>query len=402
MKILFVSETYYPHLNGVYYFVCRVAPMLQNKGHKVAVIAPSENRHFYKKKIDNIDVYGMPSLPLLYYPKLRFPIPLLLQARIKDLIEDFKPDVIHIQDHFILSKAVVEINKKLKIPIIATNHFMPENLTALFRNNKVKQMVEKFMWSRFSYVFNQVLLVTTPTETGARLIRPKLNTSVIAISSGIDLEAFNTLGNKNTIKEKYFLPDKPLLLYVGRLDPEKRVEEILQAFAEAVKKIDFYFVVVGKGVRKSALESMAKQLGVADRVIFTGFVPDEDLPHIYKCSHCFVIASRAELLSLVTLQAMACGLPVIAVNAGALPELVRPDENGYLFNTGDREAILRCFADIFRNGNHYNKMSEKSLEYSLQHDIYKTVDSFESAYKGLFSKEIFIKNSSVYMKEGYE
>lgn len=402
MKILFVSETYYPHLNGVYYFVCRVAPMLQNKGHKVAVIAPSENRHFYKKKIDNIDVYGIPSLPLLYYPKLRFPIPLLLQARIKDLIEDFKPDVIHIQDHFILSKAVVEINKKLKIPIIATNHFMPENLTALFRNNKVKQMVEKFMWSRFSYVFNQVLLVTTPTETGARLIRPKLNTSVIAISSGIDLEAFNTLGNKNMIKEKYSLPDKPLLLYVGRLDPEKRVEEILQAFAEAVKKIDFYFVVVGKGVRKSALESMAKQLGVADRVIFTGFVPDEDLPYVYKCSHCFVIASRAELLSLVTLQAMACGLPVIAVNAGALPELVHPNENGYLFNTGDREAILRCFTDVFKDGNHYNKMSEKSLEYSLQHDIYKTVDSFESAYKGLFSKEIFIKNSSVYMKEGYE
>ena len=90
MKILFVSETYYPHLNGVYYFVCRVAPLLQQKGHQVAVIAPSENIHFAKKKINNIDVYVMPSLPLLYYPKLRFPIPVLLQSRIKDLIKKNK------------------------------------------------------------------------------------------------------------------------------------------------------------------------------------------------------------------------------------------------------------------------------------------------------------------------
>ncbi len=69
MNILFVSETYYPHLNGVYYFVCRIAPMLQQKGHKVAVIAPSDNIHFSKKNIDNLDVYVMPSVPVLIYPK---------------------------------------------------------------------------------------------------------------------------------------------------------------------------------------------------------------------------------------------------------------------------------------------------------------------------------------------
>ncbi|MBC7626250.1 glycosyltransferase [Ferruginibacter sp.] len=395
MRILFVSETYYPHLNGVYYFVCRLAPLLQANGHQVAVIAPSENTHFSKKKIDNIDVYVVPSLPLLYYPKLRFPIPVLLQHRIKGLIDSFKPDVIHIQDHFILSKAVVEVNKKLKIPIIGTNHFMPENLTSLFQNQKVKRMVENFMWSRFSYVFNQVLLVTTPTETGARLIRPQLNTNVIAISSGINLEEFNSSGNKDKIKEKYALPDKPVLLYVGRLDPEKRIEEILEAVAVAIKKIDFYFVIVGKGVRKSALEDLAKQLDIEDRVIFTGFVPDEDLPYFYKLSRCFAIASRAELLSLVTLQAMASGLPVIAVDAGALSEIVHDKINGYLFKTGDRDAIVRSLCNIFTKENLYREMAEKSVEYSHQHDIHKTVASFERAYKSCFVKEIITKNSKV-------
>ena len=392
MKILFVSETYYPHLNGVYYFVCRIAPLLQQKGHQVAVIALSEDIHFAKKKIDNIDVYVMPSLPLVYYPKLRFPIPVLLQSRIRDLINEFKPDVIHIQDHFILSKAVVEVNKKLKIPIVGTNHFMPENLTSLFKNDTIKKMVENFMWSRFSYVFNKVLLVTTPTETGARLIRPKLNTSVVAISSGINMEEYNPLGNTGALKEKYNLPDKPVLLYVGRLDPEKRIEEILQAVAVALKKIDFYFVVVGKGVRKSALENLAKELGIGDRVIFTGFVPDKDLPYFYKFSQCFIIASRAELLSLVTLQAMASGLPVIAVNAGALGELVQDTINGYLFNPGDTGTIVKSLINIFTEESICQKMSQKSLEYSAQHDIHKTVDSFERLYKSFYIREIVRKN----------
>lgn len=380
MRILFVSDTYYPHLNGVYYFVCRVAPMLQERGHEVAVIAPSETTQFAKKRIDNIDVYTVPSLPILLYPKLRFPVPFLLQSRIKNLINDFKPDIIHIQDHFMLSNAVVAVNKQLRIPIIGTNHFMPENLTSLIKNEKAKEIAENYLWSRFSIVFNQLLLVTTPTETGARLIRPRLQTMVTAVSCGINLQEFNPLGITISVKEKYSIPNKPVLLYVGRLDPEKRIEEIIQAVAVAVKTIDFYFVVVGKGARKAALQKLANNLGIADKVIFTGFVPDKDLPYLYKLSHSFIIASIAELLSLVTLQAMASGLPVIAANAGALVELVQHNKNGYLFNPGDINAIVECIKDMFTKDDLYEGMCEKSVEYSQYHDINLTVDSFERIY----------------------
>ena len=381
MRILFVSETYYPHLNGVYYFVCRLAPLLQKKGHQVAVIAPSENIDFTQKKIDNIDVYGMPSLPLLYYPKLRFPVPVLLQFRIKNVIKKFNPDVIHIQDHFILSKAVVMVNKKLNIPVVGTNHFMPENLTALFQNKTVKKLIESSMWSRFADVFNHAASVTTPTETGACLIRPKLNKKVIAISSGINLQEFNPFGKTDKIKEKYSLPGKPILLFVGRLDPEKHVDEILYAVAMALKEIDFYFVVVGKGVKKAALQNLAAELNIKDKVIFTGFVPEEDLPYLYKLSHCFIIASTAELLSLATLQAMASALPVIAVEAGALVELVKNNVNGYLYKAGDIDAIAKNLKIIFSKENLYRSMSQKSLEFSRQHNINQTVDSFEKLYK---------------------
>jgi glycosyltransferase involved in cell wall biosynthesis len=381
MKILFVSDSYYPHLNGVYYFVCRIGPLLMEKGHKVAVIAPSESIFSSLKKIDGLDVYGLPTVPNLIYPSIRLPILLMLKYRINRIIQSFKPDIIHIQDHFFISKMVVQINRKLKIPIIATNHFMPENFTVLLPWDNLKPRLENYLWKDFSTVFNQVNLVTTPTETGARLIRPKLKVDAIAISSGISLERFNPSGNTSKIKEKYGIPDKPVLLYVGRLDPEKHIEEILQSVALAVKKIDFCFLVVGRGTSKTALEQLTNQLGITDKVIFTGFVPDEELPYFYKLGRCFIIASIAELLSLVTLQAMASGLPIIAVDAGALSELVKDKMNGYLYKEGDIPAMIQYIVNIIASDEIYQKMSEKSLEFVQEHDIYKTLESFEKLYQ---------------------
>ena len=130
-----------------------------------------------------------------------------------------------------------------------------------------------------------------------------------------------------------------------------------------------------------SLEQLTQKLGISSNVIFTGFVPDEDLPYFYKLSRCFIIASIAELLSLVTLQAMASALPVIAVKAGALVELVKHGVNGYLFAEGDIPAITAQIEDIITNDDHYREMRKKSLEFIQQHDINKTLESFEQLYQ---------------------
>lgn len=380
MRILFVSDTYYPHLNGVYYFVCRIAPLLKEKGHEVAVLAPSESTRFTTTVIDNIDVYGVPSLPVLYYPKVRVPIPGLVGPKVRQIVDEFDPEIIHIQDHFFLSRQVVRLAKRRSIPIVATNHFMPENLTSLLPSPKYKKLAEHFLWSRFSHVYNQVSLVTTPTETAARIIRPKLGVEVVAISSGIDLKQFKPVGSATNIKAKYSIPDRPILLFVGRLDPEKKLDEILRAVSVAAKKVDFSFVIVGRGLKMTALRQLSKELGIADRTIFTGFVPEADLPYIYRLSDCFIIASIAELLSLATLQAMACGLPVVAVNAGALGELVHDKENGFLTNAGDIVAMARDVSTILVNHELAKSMGRKSLDFVVEHDIQKSARSFENLY----------------------
>ncbi|HEY4967339.1 MAG TPA: glycosyltransferase [Puia sp.] len=388
MRILFVSDTYFPQLNGVYYFVCRLAPLLQERGHQVAVIAPSETMYASLKKLDHIDVFGLPSLPIFRYPNVRFPIPILLKSRLKRIINNFKPDIIHIQDHFSIARAIVRVNKKKCIPIIGTNHFMTENLTSFVHSEKWKKRLSIYFWSQFSKVFNQLSLVTTPTETAARLIRPKLHVQVTPISSGINLENFNPFGDTRTVRAKYSIPNKPILLFVGRLDPEKNIEEILQAVSLAVKIIDFCFVIVGQGIKKPALERLSKNLGITDNVFFTGFVPDADLPFIYKLSRCFIISSIAELLSLGALQAMASGLPVIAVNIGALGELVRDKISGYLYNPGDLNMMVQCIHDIFSRDDLHEQMSGKSLEFAHNHDIHKSVESFEKLYLASFGNKM--------------
>lgn len=227
------------------------------------------------------------------------------------------------------------------------------------------------------------MLVTTPTETAARLIRPLLKAEVVAVSSGIDLKKFEPRWDSGQIRARYGIPDKPVLLFVGRLDPEKKLDEVLDAVAIALQHTEFCLVIVGKGIQQPVLKKRTATLRIADNVIFTGFVPEEHLPMIYQLSRCFIIASIAELLSLATLQAMASGLPVIAARAGALEELVHDRANGLLFNAGDINEMARCMVEILSNDTLCRQMGAMSLEYSQQHDIHGSVRVFESLYEYL-------------------
>jgi glycosyltransferase involved in cell wall biosynthesis len=392
MKILFVTDTYHPHINNIYSFVCRMASLLRDKGHRVAVVAPSESWHFKTNRIDNIDVYAMPSLPLPHYGCLRVPIPFSLRSRLKKIITHFNPDVIHIQDHFILSKAVVQLNQQLNIPIIGTSHCSPQTITSQFKNKILKRTLEKYWWLRFAGVFNEALLVTTNTVTGASLIRPKLNSDVIPISNGACLETFISTEKNERIRKKYNLPDKPLLLYAGRLDEAGKTNLITMAVAEAVKTTDFYFVVAGDGIQKRAMERRVKELHLEDKVIFTGFVPQADLACLYALSRCFITDANTAFQNFETLQAMAAGLPVIAANTAAMTELVDHGSNGYLFNMTDKDAIVSSINSIFANDYLYHHMVKKSLEYSRDHDSHKTVASFERAYKSCYVRNIIIRH----------
>ncbi len=388
MKILIASDTYYPDVNGASYFTQRLAEYLAQAGHSVFVVAASTTFRETRTERNGVTIMGMPSLPILFYSGFRFTLPIFLGKRLRKIIREIDPDIIHIQNHFIIGRWIVPAAQACSVSVVATNHFMPDNLTHYLRMpQKITNVIDEFMWSDFAKIFNQVSFVTTPTHIAAGLIQHRLTTPVTPVSCGIDLIRFSPNNDGTYLRNRYQFPDKPILMYVGRLDKEKHIDDILHAMKKVIEKLDICFVIAGNGAERKNLESLSEHLGIRDHILFLGFVPDADLQNLYPLADCFVIASTAELQSIVTMEAMASGLPVIGADAAALPELIQDQENGLLFPARNIDALAEKIIRMFSDSPFRLRAKRKSLENIQRHDIKTTIKRFEEIYQQNSSKK---------------
>jgi 1,2-diacylglycerol 3-alpha-glucosyltransferase len=388
MKILIATDTYYPDVNGAAYFAYRLATILAKRGHNVSVMCPSRS---FKNTVSNdkgVTVYGISSIPVPVYQNFRISPP-FIPGIIRGAVGEISPDIVHIQNHFLIGKQAVSAAKKLGIPVIGTNHFMPENLVHYLHLPEIaERWLRKFAWRECIRIFEQLDFVTTPTKTALALLKNAgFSKDIMPISCGIDLDRFKPTNDGSYLKQIFAVPiNKPVLLYVGRLDKEKRIDLILRALPDILRVTSAHLVLAGIGKEKQKLEELTEKLGIQKAVTFTGFVPDEDLQNIYRIADIFVIAGIAELQSIVTMEAMASGLPVVAVNAMALPELVHDGENGYLFSDGDRRMLAEKIIAILTNQTMRAQMAKKSLEIIKDHDINKIIEKYESIYNEIVNR----------------
>lgn len=385
MKILIGTDNYFPNVNGASVFSQRLAYYLQKRGHEILVVAPGRQLLTKQTLVNGINVFGLGSVPIFVYKDFRWTPSFVGRYDMTKVVREFKPDIIHVQDHFYIGASLVKIAKKLGIPSVGTNHFMPENLTHYLHLPETgEKVVANMGWRYFCSIYGLLDVVTTPTKTAAKLLdNVGLNKPVIAVSCGIDREKFKPTISGNPLREKYHLPKVPTLLYVGRLDKEKKVDYLLEAFADATKKVASHFVIAGKGAETNNLKAQVEQLGLQKKVTFTGFVAETDLPVLYRTVDCFIISGIAELQSIVTMEAMASGLPVIAVNAMALPELCHHESNGYLFELNDVPKLSQYMQNILKDNALRQKMSQSSLEIIEKHDINNTINQYENIYASL-------------------
>jgi glycosyltransferase involved in cell wall biosynthesis len=384
MRVLIASDLFYPQVSGASYFAQRFAQTLAQKGHEVAVVAPALSYKNSDEDFRGIRFFGLRSLEIPFYRQTRFIIPFtsLFKKDARRILKTFKPDIVHIQSHFTLSRTVAGEAQKLGLPIVATNHFMPENLTYyLHLPAFITHRINSAMWHDAVRVYKCANVVTAPSRTAATMLEPQLKKTVPIISNGIALGRFTSANPTAEVRSKYSLPNKPTLIFVGRLDQEKNIDVVLRAVSLALKKIDFQFVVAGHGHDQPSLHALAKELGIQNNVTFTGFVPDELLPNLYASAQCFVNACTAELQCIALMEAMATGLPAIGANAVALPELIHHNENGYLFTPGKSDELAEYIVKIFSDENRRKQMGQKSLEIIKNHDINVTVEKFEEFYR---------------------
>jgi glycosyltransferase involved in cell wall biosynthesis len=387
MRIVIAGQTYFPSSNGQAVFTVHLAEGLAALGHQVMAIAPSECSRPCDMYLNGVRVRKMRAIHLGPNDSWDTYLNLPAGRTVDRLLNEFKPDIVHIQDHYPLSRVAVFTARKRRLPLVGTNHFLPQNVLHLSGLPAwITRRLERPAWFWVLELYNRLDVVTTPTETAAGILRQQhIRAPVYAISCGVDQKRFypDQAMDRVAMRLRYGLnPESILFMFVGRLDQEKRIDVLLRAMSQ-LQRSDVQLVVVGHGRHEAPLLALAEQLQLGKRVVFTGYLPREDLPGLLNSADVFTMPSEAELQSIATLEAMACGKPILAANARALPELVKDGVNGYLFTPGDHEDAIRRILQLADERDRLAEMGAASLARVSLHSLSRTVQWYETLYASL-------------------
>ena len=382
MKILLATESFYPNIDGGAIAQHNLAHELKKLGHEIFVAAPGYHFKNYIEKDNDLSIYRTWSIPLPFYMKNKYrfsPFPLF---KIRNIIKKLKPDIIHICSPYHIGASAYVWARKYQIPVIDSIHLLPENVFSPFIGSKFYKSFETRFWKYLIYFFNLADWVTIPTKTGADLyIKQGLKNKITHISNGIDTKIFNPNNNGEYLRKRFNLPKKNIVLYAGRMTQEKNLDVLLKAIPFVTKEIDSHFLFVGSGGEyKKYLENLAVELNVSKYTTFTDFLDWKDYPNIYAIADVFAMPAESELQSIVTLEAVASGLPVVVVNKGALPELAAY-ENGLVFEPKNSEQMAEQIIKILIDENLKKIMGKKSLDLTKQHSLGSVAKQYEQLYE---------------------
>jgi len=383
MRILIASDLHWPMRNGVATFGRTLAQGLAEAGHEVMVVAPSQTARRHVEVDVNHKVSRVTSLPFPFFPAYRLSVSPTLE--VKKIIAGFKPDIIHIQTPLGIGYAARQAAKKYDIPVVSTNHGMPENVLENLRAIGPFARPVTYILKEYALWFNGNTMdyITMPTKAAIDMFKKELNTHapLRAISCGINLKRFQPGPRDAKLLAKYHIPaNKPVVLYAGRLDGEKHISVLVNAFNRLRKTHDAHLVISGGGNDEDNIHNLVDALGLGAHVSFLGRVTDTELPKVYRIGTVFVMPSPAELQSIVTLEAMATGVPIVAVDAGPLYELCQNDRNGYLCKVDNPADMAKKIIAVLDNKKTQTSFGRESLAIAKTHDIRYTVEQYEEVY----------------------
>ncbi len=354
---------------------------LSRNGHEVLVLAPSRKGHGRNEIDSNYTITRVKSVAIPFQQNLR--LSLSLERRLTKEIKEFKPDLVHIHTQFSIGLGAMYVAHKMGIPIVATNHVLPDNIVKnVMLLTPISGLFNKLFTRYGILLYKDADHIIMPTQSAIDMFNTSsIKSPITPISNGIDLDRFYPHEPDEKVFEKFNIPKKPIISYVGRVDGEKEIDTLVWA-AELIRQAhDAHFLIVGGGSMVNELKRLARRLGVFQNFTFTGRVSDDDLEELQNISSIFIMTSPAELQSLATLEAMACETPVIAVDAGALSEICQDGVNGFLIEPQDFQTLAARAIELLDNKKKMEKFAKASLEISQKHNIKNVVKEFEEVYQ---------------------
>lgn len=388
MRIAYICQSYPPMISGASLAVQRLAEGMAARDHVVLVMTASERGEAYTEEFDNLKVRRLRA----FQNPLRVDQSFLLWDRniISAEFKEFKPQILHLHDPLNLGVAGLVTARRLQIPVALTLHQVPRFVSAYLPNVPALQnTVESGLWSYGSWLLQQCEKVIVPSHAIAEEIHSHDIQRPNVISNGIDLHTFNPdppdPSERETLCLRYGLdPDLPVVLHVGRLDVDKQANLVIRASAQAIKQVDAQLLIVGDGRQREELIELCANLGIGKICHFPGFVETNgDLPGLYRLAAVFVTASEIETQGLVILEAMASGLPVVAIKATCIPELVQENVNGYLSQPGEVGQMSEQVLRILMSPNRAKEMGRVSRALAQEHSIDKSIDNHEELYQSI-------------------
>lgn len=387
MKICLVP-TMFPKYKGDYYgsFVFDEAKLLVKKGFEVHVVTQHNPHTKYNEIIDGIHIHRFKWLEpkqfkaLVHFKglkdNLRFITYLIsLFFKVIRIIRKHDIEIIHAHSTIPTGFIGVIVGKIMGKPVFITTHGMDVN--NFIETSFLKQLMLFSLKSCDKIICVSEDLANTIADLG-------IDSKIVVLRNAVDTNKFKPLKNME-IRQKYGIKKNSILiLFVGYLDVFKGIFELIDAFFEVNKENnDLKVMIIGEGPQESKIKDKVSKLKLDTSIIFTGKISSEDIPQYYQAADIFVLPSYTEGTPLAVIEAMACGLPIIASNVGGISEIVISNENGFIISPKNIKELSSKLRVLVKNQSLRSKFSNKSLkiinsEFNIDKKVEKLIDLYKN------------------------
>ncbi|MEW9699859.1 glycosyltransferase family 4 protein [Paenibacillus sp. SI8] len=357
MRIALFTDTFLPDVNGVAKTLGRWTRYLESKGVECKVFAPAS---MTEEDQDPFRVERFYSIPFLLYPECRLAIPNPLYIR--KSLHAFKPTLIHCATPFNLGLFGLYYARKHDVPFVASYH---THFDQYLSHYKIP-WVEPTLWKYMQWFHQSCQRVYVPSESTLQHLKAKGLSNLEIWSRGVDAKRFHPDVDRNEVLSSRGVdPSKFVLLYVGRLAPEKSVETAIETFAALPEEIrtQSHLLIAGDGPSAASLREC---YGECDWITFTGFVGGKQLADLYAAADIFIFPSATETFGNVVLESMASGTAVIGAAAGGVNDTIEHEATGLLCAPGDVPAFVDAVKRLFESSEFRRSLAHAGREYALR------------------------------------
>ena len=377
LKIAFYTDSFLPAVDGVVISILNFRKELEKRGHEVYIFASGTERTKQMVKNDKriIVVNGIKFKKYPQYSLALFPIASAFKTF------NIKMDVNHAQTPFMLGVHSLMLSKLNRTPIVGSFHTLFTDSSVIKEytvdSKFLRKTLTEYSWKYANLFYNRCDSVIAPSHAIKSMLVKKGIKNISVIANGTDLKKFSPKVNGSSVRKRLVKNDREkLVMYVGRISKEKRLETLIKA-AALLKKEPMRFVLVGTGPALEHYEKMAHNYHLQDKFRFIGAVDHAELPKYYAACDAFCIPSTFETQGVVSVEAMACGKPVIGADYLALRELIKNGRNGEKFIPEDSRDCASKIRKVIYNIDTYKEMTNTAKSYSIE----RTTDHLLGLYK---------------------